>query len=117
MGGKIVIYGAGHMGLAIILGLIRKGHTDVTVVDSSEARRRLIKDQFQLSVLPAATAGAGDLVVLAMPPQAFAEFATSGAVPRHHAGPVVSVMAGTTMSTIAKSLGVSQVIRSIPNTP
>ncbi|TKC98180.1 pyrroline-5-carboxylate reductase [Polyangium fumosum] len=118
MSRKIMIYGAGHMGLAIVLGLIRKGHTDVQIVDPSESRRRLLSEQFQLSVLPKSAAlGSGDLVVLAMPPQAFAEFASSGAVPRHHAGPVVSVMAGVTMSTIAKSLGVTQVIRSIPNTP
>ncbi len=118
MGRKIVIFGAGHMGLAITLGLMRKGHTDIQVIDPSEARRRLLSAQFGMTVL-AQTSGFDDdaLIVLAMPPQAFAEFAKTTAIPRNHGGPVVSVMAGVKLSTMASALGVSQVVRSIPNTP
>jgi pyrroline-5-carboxylate reductase len=115
---KVVIFGAGHMGLSINLGLMRKGHKEIQIVDPNEDRRHFLSQQLGINVLPHLSAFTDDmLVVLAMPPQAFAEFAKTASVPRNHAGLVVSVMAGVTLATIAKSLCVRQVVRSIPNTP
>src|SRR5262245_61212597 len=106
------------MGLAIIRGLMRQGHHNILVIDPKQERRDLLRQQLGITVLPQSPTLKDDAIaVLAMPPQAFADFAKTSPIPRNHRGPVVSVMAGVKLATIAESLGVTQIVRSIPNTP
>src|SRR5262249_18941350 len=103
------------MGLAIIRGLMRQGHHNILVIDPKQERRDLLRQQLGITVLPQSPTLKDDAIaVLAMPPQAFADFAKTSPIPRNHRGPVVSVMTGVKLATIAESLGVTQIVRSIP---
>jgi pyrroline-5-carboxylate reductase len=118
MSNNVLIYGAGHMGTAIVLGLMQRGYGDLQIVDPSEERRCVLSEQHNINVLTSPqSVNSEDTVILAMPPQAFAQFAEDSPLSEQHIGPVISVMAGVKISTISKLLGVSQVIRAIPNTP
>jgi len=115
---RIVVIGAGHMGTAIILGLLQKYRVDLYVVDPNESRRKTLKERHDLNVAASLEIiGDDDISVLAMPPQAFSKFAKDTQLRSDRTGPVISVMAGITVATISKLLAVTQVIRSIPNTP
>lgn len=115
---RIVVIGAGHMGTAIIRGLLQKNYVDLYVVDPSESRRNILKRELDLN---AATSLENirddDILVLAIPPQVFSTFAKSINLRSDRTGPVISVMAGITIATISKLLAVTQIIRAIPNTP
>jgi len=117
MNEKIVIAGAGHMGTAIVLGLLKSDHFQVHVMDPDE--RRLV--ELRARGLSCSTSmpplDLADAVVLAMPPQAFHAFAASSQGLHRHHGPVISVMAGVQVGTIARLLNVTEIVRSIPNTP
>jgi pyrroline-5-carboxylate reductase len=105
------------MGLAIIRGLMRQGHDGIQVVDPNQERRNVLSERFGVTALLRSPPLKDDsLVVLAIPPQAFADFAKTSPISQQHTGPVVSVMAGVTLATVASLLGITQVVRSIPNT-
>ncbi|GIJ28757.1 pyrroline-5-carboxylate reductase [Micromonospora qiuiae] len=115
---RVVIVGGGHMGLAIIRGLLgRRPGREVVVVECSAARRKLLADLDGLTVAPHLEVADGDFVVLAIPPQVFGDFAKAERHLFTPQTPVLSVMAGLTADSIARALGTSQVVRSIPNTP
>ena len=117
---NILIYGAGHMGTAIVLGLMHKGYGNLQIIDTSAERRNVLKERHDIDVLASPrSVNSRDIVILAIPPQAFAKFAENHPFSRQnqHIGSVISVMAGIKITTISKLLGVSQVIRAIPNTP
>ena len=115
---NVLIYGAGHMGTAIALGLMHKGYRNLQIIDPSEERRRVLNEQHGINVLTSPSVfNPEDIVILAIPPQAFSQFGGNAPLFRQHIGPVISVIAGVKIATISKVLGVSQVIRAIPNTP
>ncbi len=118
MNKRIVIFGAGHMGTAIILGLKEKGGFNLKIVDSGESRREFLGKHYGIEVVPTFNEiEDGDIIVLAMPPQAFPSFAKTIDLGARKNCPVISVMAGVKISNIVKMLGASEVIRCIPNTP
>lgn len=116
--GRVIIIGCGHMGLAIVRGLLGTSpDRDLVVVETSSQRRAELSAYDGFSVASELDIADGDFVVLAVPPQVFGDFADAQ---RHQFTPetaVLSVMAGLTSNSIAKALGTSQVVRSIPNTP
>lgn len=114
---RIVIVGAGHMDTAIILGLLNSGHTLLHVVDPDASRLAVFRERNVPCTTSLPPIEPADAVVLAMPPQAFKSFAAGAKSLCGHTGPVVSVMAGVQVATIATLLDVSEVVRSIPNTP
>lgn len=116
---RVIMVGGGHMGLAIVRGLLGvQPDRDLVVVDTSAERREQLAAHHGFSITAQLQQiDDGDFVVLAIPPQAFADFAHAE---RHRFGsqtPVLSVMAGLTASSIAQALGSSEVVRAIPNTP
>lgn len=115
---RVVMVGCGQMGRAIVQGLLRVAPgLDIVAVEISAERRAALSAIDGLVVSPDLEIHESDVVVLAIPPQAFAEFA---AAQRHQFDPdtpILSVMAGLTACAIARALGTSQVVRSIPNTP
>jgi pyrroline-5-carboxylate reductase len=115
---RVVVIGAGHMGTAIILGLLQNHWVDLYTVDPNESRRSILKERHDLNVASSPeNIRDDDILVLAIPPQTFSEFAKSTSLGYNRSGPVISVMAGITAATISKLLGTNQVIRAIPNTP
>ncbi len=114
----VAVIGAGHMGTAMIAG-IRKQMPDVRieVAEQSAERVGLLRDQFGIEARDAYTPRPGTVVLLAIPPQAFEEFAARAAPGSYRDCLVISVMGGVTVAAITKLLDTQRVVRSIPNTP
>ncbi len=118
---RLLSLGCGNMGAAILSGVARQNpDAEIGAIDPNTDSAR--------AKLPA-TAGAAcfasadearefrpDIVLLAVKPQQFTAIATdlgalwSGAL-------IVSVMAGTTVQSIADALGARRVVRVMPNLP
>lgn len=113
----LVLFGAGHMGSAIARGMLRSGHTNLRIVDPNGGKLR----EFEALGIRTDTACLGlepdDVLMLAMPPQAFGEFSSGTPCAHRHQGLVISVMAGIRIGGIQRTLSAQNVVRSIPNTP
>jgi len=114
---ETVVIGAGHMGSAIVRGLLRSEHVQARVVDPDDDKLAPLRTLGLSCTTSLTHIDPDELVVLAMPPQAFPGFAAEATLLRGHRAPIVSVMAGVRMDQIAVLLGATQIIRSIPNTP
>lgn len=115
----IHMLGAGHMGGAILYGLRQqlKGTDSLRVIEvDAERSARYSSDGFQVSTR-LETIEDDDIIVLAVPPQQFAQALMQNERLKRHRGPVISVMAGITLNTLTRELGHCNVVRSIPNTP
>lgn len=118
MRAKTIVVGGGHMGLAIVLGLMHQSvDSRVEIVEVSAERRKVLRGIEGLVTTSELRIGPGDLVVLAIPPQAFAGFVDQDGFKFASNTAVLSVMAGVEARAIADSLGTSEVVRAIPNTP
>jgi pyrroline-5-carboxylate reductase len=117
MSNKVIIVGAGHMGSAIIRGLIQAGSAGLQVIDPIEDRLAPWRARGLACSHTLVDAACGDTLVLAMPPQAFPAFALACPDLSGRGGIVVSVMAGVRIATIASVLHTQKVVRVIPNTP
>ncbi len=118
---SIALVGAGAMGGALVRGWIeavRKGGGLTLTVIEPKFDPVLQKELETVgAVLNPPDIGPVDVVVLAVKPQAFGAVAPQA---RPFVGPhtlVLSVMAGVTLSTLAREMGSERVIRSMPNTP
>jgi pyrroline-5-carboxylate reductase len=117
--GAIVLAGAGKMGGAMLSGWLARGLDPRTlhVIEPhpSDDIRALSAKGVRLNPSPA-DAGAVATLMIALKPQMFRE---AGAMLQGFTGPatlVVSIMAGTTIASIAEVCGGS-VVRAMPNTP
>jgi len=117
MKNTLVLFGAGHMGSAIARGMLRKGYTDFRIIDPDLGKLQefialdICTDTVCRDVAP------DDVLILAMPPQAFGAFSLDTPCVHNHRGLVISVMAGIRISSIQQMLGTQNIVRSIPNTP
>jgi pyrroline-5-carboxylate reductase len=117
--GTVVLAGAGKMGGAMLSGWLAQG---------LDARRVMVIEPHPSDDIRALTAGGVRLnpspkdiddvaaLVVALKPQAFRE---AGPALKPFAGPatlVVSIMAGTTIASVAEVCG-GNVVRAMPNTP
>jgi pyrroline-5-carboxylate reductase len=117
--GTVVLAGAGKMGGAMLAGWLAQGLDAKRVVviepHPSDDIRALAAKGVRLNP-PPRDAGNTAALVIALKPQAFREAAPGL---RPFAGPAtlaVSIMAGTTIASIAEGCGGS-VVRAMPNTP
>jgi len=117
--GPVVLAGAGKMGAAMLSGWLARGldPRNLTVIEPhpSDDIAALSTKGVRLNPSPG-DAGAAATLVIALKPQTFRE---AGAMLRGFAGPatlVLSIMAGTTIASIAEVCGGS-VVRAMPNTP
>jgi len=118
----ITFIGGGNMATALISGLKKsdKPGLSLRVCDPDEEARALLQASFDIETSndPAAAVEGADIIVLAIKPQAMpVVLATLSnlVVPEQL---VVSVAAGTTVSTISNQLGQGQaIVRAMPNTP
>jgi pyrroline-5-carboxylate reductase len=117
--GTIVLAGAGKMGGAMLSGWLAQGLAAKSVVviepHPSDDIRALAKEGVRLNPSPK-DAGNVAAFVVALKPQAFRE-AAPGLKPFVGSSTlVVSIMAGTTIASIAEACG-GNIVRAMPNTP
>jgi len=115
----IAFVGGGNMAASLIGGLLAAGHPAARLrastrsADSAERLRR----RFGIEVLTdnAATVRGAGVVVLAVKPQLMAEALRS--LRLEPGATVISVAAGVQIATLARWLGTSTIVRTMPNTP
>lgn len=119
---KILIIGGGNMGLTYAQSFLRShicSKADMMLLEKSPERAALLaqKDIGTVHSAPEDCLRRADLVILAVKPQDAPALFT-------HIGPMVdpqqvflSIMAGVKIQTIRQQLGVSKVIRAMPNLP
>lgn len=117
MSKNVIVIGAGHMGSAIVRGLVRAGAAGLLLVDPVEDRLAPWRSQGLACSQTLMDVRAGDTIVLAIPPQAFAGFARACPDFSGYGGIVISVMAGVRIATLCGALHTQKVVRVIPNTP
>ena len=117
--GTILLAGAGKMGGAMLSGWLARGldAKRVAVIEPqpSDEISALVTKGIRLNPSPKETGSIATLVI-ALKPQTFRE---TGSMLKSFSGPsalVVSIMAGTTIASIAAACGGS-VVRAMPNTP
>jgi pyrroline-5-carboxylate reductase len=117
--GTIVLAGAGKMGGAMLSGWLARGldAKRVAVIEPhpSPEISALVTKGIRLNPSPKEISAVATLVI-ALKPQTFGE---AGSMLKSFSGPstlVVSIMAGTTIASIAAACGGS-VVRAMPNTP
>ena len=119
---RIAFIGGGNMATALISGLIRSGTrpNEIHVSEPNELARHRLQTEFGVQTHAGARAAIqnADVIVLAIKPQVMP------AVLKELAGAVsgkqllISIAAGTEISTIQAALGTQQpVVRAMPNTP
>lgn len=119
---KILVIGGGNMGLTYARSFLRSNstnHSDLMILEKSAKKAAALAQQNIGTVYatPDTCLHQADLIILAVKPQdSTALFDTL----RPHVDPqqvFVSIMAGITVATIAEALGISKVIRAMPNLP
>lgn len=119
--GHILLIGAGNMGGAMLAGWLKNGiaGTDITVVDPgpSEKMQTIIADAGSRWTAEVPSGLQPSILFLAVKPQmmeavlpGLKECVASDTI-------VVSVAAGTTLSTLERHLGPAGMVRAMPNTP
>lgn len=111
---RIVVVGAGHMGSVVVRGLLDGlPQVEVVIVEPSAERRASLDGRAEVAA--AYELRPDDLLVLAIPPQAFDSFADG--LPRGACAEttVVSIMAGVRLDTLSSALGTGTVLRAMPN--
>jgi pyrroline-5-carboxylate reductase len=119
MSGTIVLAGAGKMGGAMMSGWLAQGveATRIAVIEpkpSDDIHAHLAKG-VKLNPLPHEIGPVAAFMV-ALKPQAFREAAPLLKAYVNATTLIVSIMAGTTIATLADALG-GRVVRAMPNTP
>ncbi|MGX4737278.1 pyrroline-5-carboxylate reductase [Kitasatospora griseola] len=113
---RVVVIGAGHMG-ATILAALHEGRpgTPLAVVEPDPQRARPLAERTGAEALDVYKPEPGDLVIIAIPPQAFDGFVQAQPPRAFTDALVVSVMAGVPLDRLASGLGTPRVVRVMPN--
>lgn len=115
---NIAIVGAGHMGIAIALGLRRSNpNISIAIIDSDPEKYKNISGANISLLAGLPDAPTFEAMILAIPPQAFNSFSHNNPQLKSLSTLMISVMAGVTISELEKYLKTSQVCRAIPNLP
>jgi len=114
---NISIVGVGSMGGAIALACAKSADFSVTAINRTEARLHDLKKLTNsISVSTDYTSlQSADVVFLAVKPQSFEETSLLIKDAINKQALIISVMAGVSIQTISRSLGVSRVVRAMPN--
>ncbi|MEX0598568.1 MAG: pyrroline-5-carboxylate reductase [Candidatus Paceibacterota bacterium] len=119
---KLSIIGLGHMGLPIAQAIINSkviAAANLTLVNRDlKCLKKLKKNnpKIQISSL-VEIINSPDYLIIAVKPQDFPELALSLKSQLKKTTTVISIMAGTSVAKIKKLLGVSKVVRLMPNLP
>jgi pyrroline-5-carboxylate reductase len=115
---RLVVFGGGNMGAALVGGLLASGWAaadEVAIVEPLTARRAVLADELPGVVVTDSFEGRVEGVVLAVKPGDVG--AAAGAAARAGAMRVLSIAAGVTTRAIEDALGAdAAVVRAMPNT-
>ncbi len=121
---NICFVGAGNMASALIGGLLAGGHRDgssISACDIDTARLERLEQRFGIATSrdTAGSAGAAEVVMLAVKPQVMQEVCTQlSALPPRAEQLFVSIAAGVPAEAIDRWLGGGRsIVRCMPNTP
>ncbi len=119
---KILIIGGGNMGLTYAKSLIRAHlttETDLMILERSEEKAAELSTQRVGTIYREAAdcLPLADLVILAVKPQDSGALFASLRPSVHPQQVFLSIMAGVRIDTIQRALGVTKVIRAMPNLP
>ncbi len=117
---KILVIGGGNMGQSFAKSFLNNFITDITnfaVLEKDTAKYDILKAIGIKNIFeqPDQRIAEADLIVLAVKPQAFPSLKSELKNFISDAQVILSIMAGVSISTIQKALGVSKVIRAMPN--
>ena len=113
---SIVIVGAGHMGSALALGLKNSNlNIFMTVIEPDPIRRATITIDGVCTQESMPELKNTNILLLAIPPQAFFDFIKNCEHIKKYSGLVISVMAGLTISSLNKVIYTTQICRAMPN--
>lgn len=119
---KLAVVGGGIMGEAIISGCLRSeiaAPSDISVVEVVEGRRNVLSDRY--SIIVSATTKSvienADMVVIAIKPQDVTTLYRECNGLFHPGQTILSILAGTTISSLQEGFGHKEIVRSMPNTP
>lgn len=114
----VALLGAGKMGEALLVGMLRHGY-EVLVAESNPSRAAQLGELAGVEVCTATAAvAAADVVIVAVKPQNVAELITDTASSIRPHAPIVSVAAGMSIAALEQAAGPGvAVIRAMPNTP
>ncbi|WP_421551383.1 pyrroline-5-carboxylate reductase family protein [Pseudomonas yamanorum] len=115
---NIVIVGAGHMGIAIFLGLKQSNlEASILIIEPNRLlRSKLVRAGINAHEKTPKLTGY-ETLILAIPPQAFSEFSKTCNSVQNHSGLIISVMAGIKLFELHKTLSATQLCRAMPNVP
>lgn len=118
---KIGFIGSGNMAEPMMAGLIQQGVKADFITAADIRRERTLELQEKYGVQPAVdngtTAAESDILILAIKPQYFDSIVPDIQGKIKADSLVISIMAGTTLETLAAGTGHAAVVRSMPNTP
>mgnify|MGYP001160195178 FL=1 len=119
---RLALVGGGVMGTAIAAGLLQRGLTQPAQVIVSEpvaARREALKAELGVATTDngAQAVAEADLIILAVKPQVLTDVLSGLKGLIAPDALVLSIVAGATIETLCFGLGVSAVVRVMPNAP
>ena len=119
---KILIIGAGNMGLTYGKGFIQSHvikREDLYFLDRLEGKAPQVENlsTYGLELMPGPYIGEMDVVILSVKPQDFEALAQDIRPFVQEEQLIFSIMAGINISRIRSQLGLSKVIRAMPNLP
>lgn len=119
---KILVIGGGNMGLTYAQAFLRSQITtqrDMMILEKSKdkAAQLRLKDIGTVYGDPSSCLDTADLIILAVKPQDITALFDSLRPHINDQQVFLSIMAGVKISTIQKGLGITKVIRAMPNLP
>lgn len=115
MENRLVIFGAGHMGSAIARGLLRAGHRNICIIDPDKSKLKEFSAAGVVVNTRCEWLLPHDILMLAIPPQAFLSFTKRMSIMQRHPGLVISIISGVRIASIQNALHVQHVVRATPN--
>ncbi|WP_305983112.1 pyrroline-5-carboxylate reductase [Roseivirga thermotolerans] len=120
---KVLVIGAGNMGLTYASAIGKSGYLkkeDLMVYDKSIELRETLKkanENFEVYDTLEESLPVSDIIFLAVKPYHNDELMAEMKEMMNDQQLVISIMAGVTIETIQKGLGINKVVRAMPNLP
>ena len=117
---KIGIIGAGVMGAALAVNLLKRkvvSKSQLVLSDKNESLLKKRRQELGVNVSPDSSAAVrdSDYIILAVKPQDFASLAKDISQSRPGKKVFLSIMAGVSIAKLKKHLATEQVVRAMPN--
>lgn len=119
---KILLIGGGNMGSTYARSFLRSricSAKDMMILEKSPEKAELLSEEKIGSVYgsPEDCVSPADLIIFAVKPQDFIALSTKIKSHIHDQQVFLSIMAGVKIDTIKEALGISKIVRAMPNLP